>query len=199
MKIHEALAPVAAAALLAGCGSSGHSAAKNFEAASNAPAKTPPTRVNPADKWTADMEKSLNNYRNDVLLRHRARIALGMCVAWPTRLTDGEGGTAVTLNPGVVESEGEEYYVFSTHLPQYTPSWGPLNGPSFLSPDAEVVIMTENHVIDAKTERKLSKTEEHDASGQRYFEDTISHEPVIDTALLPGELSASGLCRTTRS
>lgn len=195
MRIREALAPIAAASLLAGCGS--HVAHSNESLAPAAKeVATTPAQLDPSIQQANDIEKTLNTFRNRVLFRHQARIALGMCVAWPTTLPDGRPGTTVTLNPGVAGLKQQEFYVFSTHDTHYRPTWGPLNGPEFLSPEAEVVIMTRGLVIDAKSERSLSFAESHDEVNKSgYYSEVNTGQPVMDTILLPGEVAGSGLKR----
>lgn len=194
MRLKESLAPLSAAVLLTGCAANTHAQISMAEHP-----KTPPSTIQSnknltkAEKWTLDMQRTLNDFRNMVLIKHEARLALGMCVGWPSYLSDGEPATNVTLNLGIAESEGREYYIFSTHDPRFNPSWGPLNGPEFLSPDAEIVLMTTQNYINAKTPRKLLPEEEKDKTGQRYFEDYKTNEPVLDTAVIPGNLSVRGV------
>lgn len=193
MKSPETLAPLAAAALLAGGGA--HTG-RILEQLPEQHAPVTRIQTNPENKWAHDMQTALNNYRNGVLLRHQARLALGLCVAWGTNLPDGRDGTTITLNPGIMESEGQEYLIFSTHNPFYNPSWGPLNGPSLDSQQADIIIMTKNPVIDAKTERKLSSTQSNDKfNPQAYYKDLSSGQPAIDTIILPGKVTSKGLER----
>lgn len=193
MKLREAIAPLTAAAILAGCGSGSPNSAPVTHPAKQRPSG--PLATPPVSKWTMDMEKSLNTYRNNVLYKHQARIALGMCVAWPTTSSNGEVATNVTLNPGVAESENEQFYVFSTHIAKYDPTWGPLNGPDFLSPDATVILMTDSEIIDAKTERRLVPGEMRDVGGHQYFKDAVTKEPVLDTVLVQGNLPIGAIKR----
>ncbi len=177
MRLKQALVPLALAATVAGSGEilpEAGAAAKNLR---------------PNTEEQSPMQKTLNEFRNDVLLKHQARIMLGTCVAWPN---DG-AGTTVTLNPGLAESGGDEFYIFSFHDPRYRPDWGPLNGPELLSADADLVIMTTDIAIDAKHPRKLSSREMEDSTGQRYFEDLKTKQPVMDTVLVPRRLSMSGI------
>lgn len=189
MRIKETLAPLSAAVLLTGCAAGSHETATKAQKTVTETSTSTIPKLSKAQKWTFDMEQTLNRFRNDVLFKHEARIALGACVAWPSYLSDGSPATNVTLNPGLAETEGDEYYIFSTHDPRFKPSWGPLNGPKLLSPKADLLILTKGHYIDAKTPRKLLPREQKDKSGQRFFEDAKTKEPVMDTAIIPGILA----------
>ncbi len=175
MRSKERLVPIlAAGALFSGVG-----------------AETPGTALAQETKAdTAELnptQRTLNDYRNRLILKHQARVLLDTCVAW----NNAEGGTTVTWNPGValegsiIDKENRSFYIFSTHDPRYKPTWGPLNGPPISSKEASLFIFKPKHKIKGGVDRRISKNEYKGKNGTRYYRDIQTGEPVINTLLYP--------------
>jgi hypothetical protein len=190
------MAPIAASALLAaGCGS--HSGVTPEKA-------TVSTKTEEAHPDSTNLiMDSLNSFRNQVILHHKAaEILLGSCVAWGNQ----SGELTVTLNPGIgkvaIGGKNHDFFIFSTHDPRYKPDWGPLNGPEVGSPDAMTLVFKPKVIPqDGIENRKLSKKEHKDSAGHRFYVDLQTGESVMNTALVPGPFTqerVSAVCDDLR-
>jgi len=184
MRLNEVMAPLASALLVAGY--SGEQAS-----ASGVSAQTPTQEQIALTPDQLPIQKSLNSFRNRVLLKHQAIILMEACVAWP----NDSGGVTVTWNPGIgeVPSAGggkERYYIFSYHDSKYHPPWGPLNGAPMLSPQAMTLAFRPKHPIKGGLDRKLSTHEARGANGISHYNDIQTGEPVMATALVKGPFTS---------
>lgn len=175
---------VAAVALFAGGCGGDHQPTTAVQTAGIEQTQPAPT-VTERDPATQAYLDSLNRFRRRILEKHKARILLSACVAWPNSV----GGLTVTLNPGVATAEVArqkvDYYIFSVQDESAPlPAW-PMNGPSLNDGQAMTLVFQPEEKIKGGLDRTLSKAAVHQ-DGQVYYRDTQTGEPVIDTKLTSG-------------
>jgi hypothetical protein len=177
---------VIAALMIAGCGK---------DSSSSGPEKLQPVQLNtktaelPPTNTDNPSLNSINRFRKDILTQHQARIFLGDCVTW----LNGDGFT-VTLNPGVGSvktpaGKNERYYVFEAPDQDTVTGLIEMNGPTLNNPHVFNTVMPTSSIgrpPEGIQRISLSAEPVVDAgNGQRYFEDTQTGLPVMDTALIP--------------
>jgi len=136
------------------------------------------------------MLDSLNSFRRDILTDHTAQILLGACVAWP----NAANGLTVTLNPGVAsfkKSSGKKinYYVFESPDSRTASGLIEMNGLAVSDPQA-LTMVRPLEGIEGGLQRKLAPKVVTDQNGQMHYEDLQSSQPVLNTALVSGPMTA---------
>jgi hypothetical protein len=209
----------ASGAILAGCGGDGESLKRTPETPSTRTVPTPLSGytgkpLTEADKRNchrAPICDTLDKFRQRVIEKHRAKIILGLCIAWPNT----ENGITATINPGTVRStfkDGEfSYPIFSAELNAGdAPYLEQMNGPvsvtlnSGKSFDESPDVILEYFRTDRTTETRdhsLSKDPVRDQAGNLHFEDTKTGEPLMATGLTKepfNKQTAAASCKALR-
>jgi hypothetical protein len=202
MRIREAIAPLAAVTVLAGCGSHHEAVAEKTTPQTLPSATVPKQPVGPVLNAEKALTDELDTYRNKVIKGHKAaEILFGACVAW-----SNDSGITVTLNPGIGEAymdgKDRDFLIFSTHDPNYKPDWGPLNGPDVGSNQVMTLIFYPKVIPKGSIHnRHLSNREDKGKHGQRFYRDAQTGAPVMDTVLANGPLTeahVSHICNILR-
>lgn len=158
-----------------------HTSAQNTER----PTTVAPSTSSAPKQRLSPLQESMAKVRQD-FARHQGRVLLDLCVGWPNQ----SGGITVTIDPILASLKKpnrhkEEYYVFSAVDKNSDPDKIiPMDGPSL---NSSLIATAIYHFHRHQGEvRKISSLLHKDTNGQRYYTDTETHLPVMDTVVTGG-------------